>query len=32
MNISVECAEHAYFSKNLHDVTEDFHSSVYGSI
>lgn len=33
MNTSVQvCAERAHFSKNLHDVTEDFHSSVYSSI
>lgn len=33
MNISVQvCAERAHFSKNLYDVTEDFHSPVYSSI
>lgn len=33
MNLSVQvCAEHAHFSKNLHDVTDDFDSSVYSSI
>lgn len=33
VNISVQaCAEHAHFSKNLHDVTEDFHSSVDGCV
>lgn len=25
-------AERAHFSKNLHDVTEDLHSSVYSGI